>query len=283
MNNQQIYQLIPKIMQEVGAVGKGGYNAFDKYKFRSIDDIYNALQPVLAKNGVFIVPRIISSIENTIQSQAGKDQIRIKIKVEYKICAPDGSFVESIFEGEGIDRSDKATNKAAQASFKYMVSQLFCLAFEGMEDADKESPEVGRPINNKTEPKKLSSQVAQTKVEALAHSAPEAVNSPVKVDSPAMSNNEVNKLKPIEKEKSHILNHAPNNENSWDKYTTRFTWGSFKMGMSFYNLGKKDTESLMKAIKSWKLKKLEENPEYKTPQQFEEFLTLASQYLVSLK
>lgn len=266
MSNQQIYQLIPKIMQEVGAVGKGGYNAFDKYKFRSIDDIYNALQPVLAKNGVFIIPRIISSIENTIQSQAGKDQIRIKLKVEYKICAPDGSFIESIFEGEGIDRSDKATNKAAQASFKYMVSQLFCLAFEGMEDADKESPEIGKIINNKTEPKKLSSQVAQTKVEVLAHSASEAVNSPVKVDSP----------KPI-------LNNAPTNNKSWDTYTTRFSWGSFKMGMSFYNLGKNDTENLMKAIMAWKLKKLEENPQYKIPQQFEEFLTLASQYLISLK
>lgn len=56
-----------------------------------------------------------------------------------------------------------------------------------------------------------------------------------------------------------------------------------KMGMSFYNLGKKDTENLMKAIMAWKLKKLEESPQYKIPQQFEEFLTLASQYLLSLK
>jgi len=266
MNNQQIYQLIPKIMQEVGAVGKGGYNAFDKYKFRSIDDIYNALQPVLAKNGVFIVPRIISSIENTIQSQAGKDQIRIKIKVEYKIFAPDGSFVESIFEGEGIDRSDKATNKAAQASFKYMVSQLFCLAFEGMEDADKDSPEVGRPINNKIDPKKLPPQVVQTKVEVLAQSASETVNSPVEVVSP----------KPI-------LNHAPQNNKLLESYKTRFAWGSFPMGISFGKLGKKDTESLIKSIMSWKLKKLDENPQFKTPEQFEEFLTLSQQYLESLK
>lgn len=266
MNSQQIYQLIPKIMQEVGAVGKSGYNSFDKYKFRSIEDIYNALQPVLAKNGVFIVPRIISSTENTIQSQAGKDQIRIKIKVEYKICAPDGSFIESIFEGEGIDRSDKATNKAAQASFKYMVSQLFCLAFEGMEDADKDSPEVGRPINNKIEPKKLPPQVVQTKVEVPAHGASVTVNSPVEVVSP----------KPI-------LNHAPSNDKSWETYTMRFSWGSFPMGSSFVKLGKNDTEKLRTAIMSWKLKKLEENPQFKVPMQFEECLALANKYLESLK
>lgn len=135
-------------MQEVGVVGKSGYNSFDKYKFRSIDDVYNSLQPVLAKNGVFIVPRIVNSHETTVQSQAGKDQVRVKVKVEYNVCASDGSKITSIFEGEGIDRSDKATNKAFQASFKYMVSQLFCLAFEGMDDADKESPEF---ISNKNQ------------------------------------------------------------------------------------------------------------------------------------
>jgi len=34
---------------------------------------------------------------------------------------------------------------------------------------------------------------------------------------------------------------------------------------------------------SWKLKKLDENPQFKTPEQFEEFLTLSQQYLESLK
>lgn len=253
-------------MQEVGAVGKGGYNAFDKYKFRSIDDIYNALQPALASNGVFIVPRILSSTETIIQSQAGKDQVRIKLKVEYRICAPDGSSVEAIFEGEGIDRSDKATNKAAQASFKYMVSQLFCLAFEGMEDADKESPEVGKPVQYaKKEYQKPPQQVGQTKVEALlAHSASVPVNSPVEVA-------------PIKA----IVNHAPTNNNEWKSYVTRFSWGSFQMGKSFTQIGPSDTKTLINAIKSWKAKKISEGGSI--PKQFDEFLDLADQYLESLK
>lgn len=143
MENKKIYSLIPKIMADVGAIGKGGYNDYDKYNFRSIDDVYNNLQPALAKNGVFFVPEILESTETSSVSKNGTPQLRVKQKIKYTFFADDGSNFSTIVEGEAIDRSDKATNKAMTAALKYMLIQVFCIAVKDIDDADSESNEIG--------------------------------------------------------------------------------------------------------------------------------------------
>lgn len=138
----KIFSLIPKVMAKVGAIGKSGYNEHSKYKFRSIDDIYNKLQPVLAEVGVFFTPQVLESHEDQFQSAKGTNQVRIRLRVKYLIYADDGSNLEAIVEGEAIDTSDKATNKALTAAFKYMLIQIFCIAIEGQDDADQETPDA---------------------------------------------------------------------------------------------------------------------------------------------
>lgn len=161
---QKIFSLIPKIMKEVGAIGKSGWNEFDKYKFRSIDDVYSKLQPVLAQNGVFYKPDILESHEERFKSQKGTDQVRVKMKVRYTFFADDGSNFETVVEGEAIDRGDKATNKAFTAALKYMLIQVFCIAVEGQDDADKESPELKftDEAPTKAKPKAVKNHAPQT-------------------------------------------------------------------------------------------------------------------------
>jgi hypothetical protein len=124
-------------MAEVGAVGKNGKNMQQKYKYRSIDDMYNALQPALSKHRVFITPEILERDEQKLEKG-----YKVRLTVKYKVYAEDGSFIECITQGECIDYSDKATNKALTAAFKYMCIQLFCIAVEGDEDADSQSPSI---------------------------------------------------------------------------------------------------------------------------------------------
>lgn len=140
----KIFGLIPLVMNDVGAIGKDGVNEFDNYKFRSIDDVYNKLQPVLAKHKVFFVPNVIESSEERFQTDKGKSQVRVKLRVKYQIFADDGSSIEATVDGEAVDRSDKATNKALTAAFKYLLIQVFCIAVKGLDDADAdaESPEL---------------------------------------------------------------------------------------------------------------------------------------------
>lgn len=135
-----IYERISKVMQDVGSVGKDKKNTHDKYQYRSIDAVYNALQPILSKHSVFFAPTVLNCEENNVKTKSGASQVRVVLTVKYTIYTTDGSSVETVVYSEGIDRSDKAYNKALQAAYKYLIVQVFCISYKGMEDADKTSP-----------------------------------------------------------------------------------------------------------------------------------------------
>ena len=168
-----IFQKIPKIMGEVGPIGKNGKNTFDNYKFRSIDDVYNKLQPVLSKHEVFFVPCVLDSKEELYESQKGNRQVRVKLKVKYTFYSSDGSSFESDVEGEAIDRGDKATNKAMQAALKYMLLQVFCIAIESSGDPDADSPSLSKRPSQTTHPKGQHRQT--TKVTPKKDKAPDVL------------------------------------------------------------------------------------------------------------
>lgn len=85
---------------------------------------------------------------------------------------------------------------------------------------------------------------------------------------------------PVKETKPPVPNYAPTNtpQDDVDSYKTRFSFGSFKEGLSFKQLGPKDTKALYNGIKSWKLKRLEE--EKPIPPQCEEFLKIADMYFL---
>lgn len=136
-----IYESITKIMEEVPAIGKTKTNKVQGFKFRGIDDVMNALQPLLSKNKVFIVPEILEQTREERTTQKGGNLIYSICKIKYKFYAEDGSSIEAITIGEGMDSGDKATNKAMAIAMKYALFQVFCIPTEEMKDPDSESPE----------------------------------------------------------------------------------------------------------------------------------------------
>ena len=143
-NDGLIYRQIPKVMEAVGVIRKGQENKFDHYKFRGIDDVYNALQPALVKFGVFPVPKLLDITQTERKSRKGESMIHTLLQVQYTFYAEDGSFVEVVAPGEAADRSDKSANKAIAAAYKYAMFQLFCIPTEeqAKDDADNTTPEV---------------------------------------------------------------------------------------------------------------------------------------------
>ena len=136
-----IYESITKIMEEVPAIGKTKTNKVQGFKFRGIDDVMNALQPLLSKNKVFIVPEILEQTREERTTSKGGNLIYSICKIKYKFYAEDGTFIEAITIGEGMDSGDKATNKAMAIAMKYALFQVFCIPTEEMKDPDSESPE----------------------------------------------------------------------------------------------------------------------------------------------
>ena len=169
METQQpgkIHAAICKIMAEVGGVAKTRNNESQHYKFRGIADVYLACQPVMAANGVHVVPvEIVSQEMREGTSKNGGITYHVIQRTRFHAYADDGSFVQLEAIGEAIDSGDKAANKAASAAMKYALVQLFALPEEDPDiDTENSSPEVkaGKPAQ-KAAPKAETKPAATVK------------------------------------------------------------------------------------------------------------------------
>lgn len=148
IENPKIYAAIAGVIADCGIVGKDKVNKQQGFKYRSVDDVFNALHPALAKNKVVIIPTVVErQCEEVGKTKNGTAILKVICKVKYDICAEDGSCVTSIIYGEGMDMGDKATNKAMAIAYKYLCFQVFCIPTEEMSDPDGESLEekIGTP------------------------------------------------------------------------------------------------------------------------------------------
>jgi hypothetical protein len=133
-----IFKAISGVMAEVGAVKKDKVNQQQKFKFRGIDDVMNALHPAMIKNKIFVVPEVLEQVREERQTKSGGNLLFSICKIRYTFFATDGSSVEAVVIGEGMDSGDKATNKAMAVAFKYACFQVFCIPTEEMKDPDAE-------------------------------------------------------------------------------------------------------------------------------------------------
>lgn len=138
----KIYEAISNVMKEVGAVGKDDTNPIQKYKYRSIDAVMNALHPTMSKYHVFVTPEVLEEKREERTGKQGGVIVYSILKVKYTFYTDDGSSVEAVVMGEAMDSGDKSMNKAMSAAFKYACFQTFCIPTEDMIDTETESPEV---------------------------------------------------------------------------------------------------------------------------------------------
>jgi hypothetical protein len=130
-------------MHEVGAVGKDDVNQQQKFNYRSIDSLVNALSPVMAKHGVFIVPLCANPVQEERVTKSGSAQVLATIEYHFRVYGPAGDWIEGCTIGQGIDMSDKAMNKAMTAGYKYAVAQVFAIAYAGVDEGDAQTIERG--------------------------------------------------------------------------------------------------------------------------------------------
>ena len=141
----KIYKAIPCIMGEINAVGKNKKNTQQGFMYRGIDDVMNAINPALVKHNVFIVPEVMEQSREERKTAKGGSLLYSVCRMKFRFCADDGSYVEAVTIGEGMDSGDKATNKAMAVAFKYACFQVFCIPTEEMKDPDAETPEPSSP------------------------------------------------------------------------------------------------------------------------------------------
>jgi len=124
-------------------ISKDRNNSQQGYKFRGIDDVYNALAPVLADASLNVYPNVLKRevVERTNQKGTALFYVTVEVRFDF-VSAVDGSTHAVVTYGEAMDSGDKATNKAMSAALKYAFMQTFCIPTEGDNDADATTHEV---------------------------------------------------------------------------------------------------------------------------------------------
>lgn len=164
----KVYQAINAVQKALSVAGitkdrtaSGGGNS--TYMFRGIDDVYNAISPLLAEHGLCILPRMISRECTERVSSSGKALFYVVVEAEFEfVSAEDGSKHTVKTFGEAMDSGDKATNKAMSAAYKYAAFQAFSIPTEGDNDADATNHTVAYSCVGDAELSQLRALIAET-------------------------------------------------------------------------------------------------------------------------
>lgn len=138
----KIYAAMAAVMADMVSIGKDSTNQQQGFKYRSIDAVYNALNPLLAKHGIFTTPEVLDKTREERTNAKGTVLAFTCLRMKYTFWADDGSSVSCVVEGEGMDSGDKSSNKAMAVAHKYALLQTFCIPTEEQKDPDAEVHEV---------------------------------------------------------------------------------------------------------------------------------------------
>lgn len=117
-----IYEKLGIIQSKLKAP-KGQYNSFGKYKYRSCEDILEAVKPLLAET------KTVLSV--TDRMEVVGDRIYVRAEAHLKDCDDTGEIVTVAYAREeeskkGMD-SSQVTGAASSYARKYALNGLFCI------------------------------------------------------------------------------------------------------------------------------------------------------------
>lgn len=159
MEQRKVYAAISAVAREMATSGisKDRVNQQQNFKFRGIDQVYNALAPALVNHGLLILPRITERTVTERVTQRGGVLFYVVVKAEFDfVSTEDGSIHTVTTYGEAMDSGDKATNKAMSIAYKYAAFQAFCIPTEETAiDADAEVHQVQPQKQSKPSPEQV--------------------------------------------------------------------------------------------------------------------------------
>lgn len=154
-----IFKKMAKVMEKISRVPKNGKNKFFDYDYVTEADLTDHIRPILAEEGVAFT----STVLETSKVPTEKDGMLSTVKMLFRLIdADDGSSIESVFLGEGIDKGDKGFYKAYTGCTKYFLMKTFLVATGDdpeNDDAPKEKP--GKQYQLKKDEKQESKPAAK--------------------------------------------------------------------------------------------------------------------------
>lgn len=126
--HDNVYKALSAVMADVGAVKKGDFNEGQRFNFRGIDSVVNAVSPALRKHGIVVTPKIHTIDYSTVEVGRNRTPMgHVRVVVEYTFTHESGGAVSATVPGEAMDSGDKATAKAMSVAFRTALLQALCL------------------------------------------------------------------------------------------------------------------------------------------------------------
>lgn len=110
-----IYTSLAAVMADCDHVAKRDRNEHQRFLFRGIDAVVNAVGPVLRKHGVMVVPNVEHVTYDQVSTSTGKPATACRVLATYTFYAPDGSSIDTRVAAEAWDNGDKAAPKAMRS------------------------------------------------------------------------------------------------------------------------------------------------------------------------
>jgi gp68 len=139
-----VHQALSKVMAEVQAVRKDSKNQAQRFNFRGIDAVMNAVGPALRKHGVVILPEEVDVHRTNGTTANGKQTAEVVVKVTYRVYGPNGDSIHGKVAAEAMDFGDKAIAKAMSVAYRTFLLQALTIPTDEP-DPDSESYERGAP------------------------------------------------------------------------------------------------------------------------------------------
>ena len=122
-----IYAVMSAAMEEVQAVRKEGFNDSQRYNFRGVDQVVNAVGPIFRKHHIIPVPHHCVANYRDVLTSTGKPNREVTVTATYRFYGPAGDFIETLVPGESMDSGDKGTAKAMSVAYRIVLLQLLCI------------------------------------------------------------------------------------------------------------------------------------------------------------
>lgn len=138
-----VFQAVAKAAKACKVAGLDARNEFDKYDYRSIRGVMDAVHNALADAGVTVVLHEMLDLQRTsVKNAKGGDEVLITYTGVFRVYGPAGDWFETVHYCEGLDRRDKAGNKASSAGYKEVLQKLMTLPF-GHDEVEQDSDDRG--------------------------------------------------------------------------------------------------------------------------------------------
>jgi len=135
-----IYAAFSAAMEEVQAVRKEGFNDSQRYNFRGIDQVVNAVGPIFRKHHIIPVPYHCAASYRDVLTSTGKPTREVTVAATYRFYGPAGDYIEAVVPGESLDSGDKGTAKAMSVAYRIVLLQSLCIPTDD-KDPDQDSYE----------------------------------------------------------------------------------------------------------------------------------------------